>query len=155
MIQSHSGKKHSQQTIIAVCQGRSSLNTRRSLCAEFDCRTGMTSPERSLQTHSFCLSCQQHSTTGKGLPGTHLCHVPGLSPICSHFSSPLEHPEAVGAVPGHYSFPRKAVLCPATHSCTPSLTCLAALWLDLGICFPTGSPCSLAALSSPSPTSLS
>lgn len=123
MIQSHSGKKHSQQTIVAVCQGRSSLNTRQSLCAEFDCRTGMTSPERSLQTHSFCLSCQQHSTTDKGLPGTHLCRVPGLSPICSHFSSPLEHPEAVGAAPGHYSFPRKAVLCPATHSCTPSLTC--------------------------------
>lgn len=44
MIQSHSSKKHSQEAIIAVCQGRSSLNASRRLCTEPVCRTSATSP---------------------------------------------------------------------------------------------------------------
>lgn len=151
MIQSHSGKKHSQQTIIAVCQGRSSLDTRRSLCVEFDCRTGMTSPERSLQTHRFCLSCRQHSTTGKWLPGTHLCCVPGPSPVCSHFLSTLEHPKAVGAAPGPASQERLCCahpLSPAPHPCLS--------WLLFGWTWGSASlRAALAALCSPSPTPLS
>lgn len=141
MIQSRSSKKHSQQAIIAACQGRSSLNARQRLCAESDCRTSMTSPKQFLQAHSFCLSWWQCSTASKGLPRMHLCCVPGLSPTCSHCSSLLEQPKAAGAAFEHNSFPRKAVLCLLACLLTPTLACLAPPWLDPGICFPFGSPC--------------
>lgn len=82
-----------------MCQGKSSPNARQSLCAESDCRASTTGLERSLQTHSFCLSCRQRSTTSEGLPGTRPCCAPHLSPLCSHFSSPLEQPQSWGGLP--------------------------------------------------------
>lgn len=105
-------KKHSQQTIIAVCQGKSSLNARQRLCAESDCRASTTGLEPSLQTHSFCLSCRQRSTTSEGLPGTRLCCAPHLSPLCSHSSSPLEQPQSCGGCLWTQQLPRTGCAVP-------------------------------------------
>lgn len=112
MIQSHSSKKHSQQDIIAACQGRSSLNARQRLCAESDYRTSTTSLKQFLQAHSFCLSWWQCSMASKGLPRTHLCCVPGLSPTCSHCSCLLEQPQSCGSCLWAQQPPKKGCAMP-------------------------------------------
>jgi len=72
-------------------------------------------PERSLQTCSFCLSCQQRNMASEELAGTHLCCIPGLSPVCSLFSSLLEQPQGCGGCLWTQQLPMKGYAV-TTHS---------------------------------------
>lgn len=115
MIQSCSSKKHSQQAIIAVCQGRSSLNARQRLCTESDCRTSTTGP-RAIPADTQFLPFPLAAQHGKrGAAGTHLCCAPGLSPVYSPFSSPLEQPQGCGGCLWTQQLPRKGCAV-RTHS---------------------------------------
>lgn len=90
-------------------------------------------------TASAFLPSAQHHKRGASRDTSVLC--PCLSPICNSFFSLLEQPQSCTVAFGHNSFPRRAVLCPSTHLYASSLTCLAAIWLDPGICFPYSSHC--------------